>query len=1110
MKRRGQESNRFAVGTLALVLACGCMLPVSGAAAEDDPVRREARMVELLDEFHAARRGNEPEQAREVIGRMAELDPEHPKVTIAVLFLDYRRKSRDEMFATFDALGTENGPGRLFGRGLLIHLSGDHAAAEPWLRRALEGYAKLGHAAGLATSHNNLGTTLQNLGRIDEAVAEMESALPYLEAIADRKSIGDVLSNLGGIEAERGRWEESLAFRRRALAIFQELGNVASEGTTWEAIGKQLLKAGRPAEAIDALERAVERRRAAGEPIAEWSSLRSLAEAHGRIGEPERALELLETAFSLIARRDDANREARTLRVRGELLLSLERYEEAAATLRSAIEKYDAAGDAAAVASAKAPLGRALIRIGALAEAGQVLRESVEQARRLQKPRLLASALTSLVIVCRSTGELSAALVHQEEALRLFRQDENAAGEIIALNNLGAIYYGLDDGAAALRYFEATLDLARRTGDRKSEARAQENAGAVLATEGRFDEGLRRLEAAIPIWQAIDDPRGLAFARFNAAGTLRQMQRAGEATAMLDLAEAGFRELRDPEGRILSLNLRGRIQRDAGRHAEALATYERALRLATEHGFRREAYLAHAGRGAVLEATGKLEGALAAYTSAIDLVESMRSRLDTGDMRMRFFAGRIDLYEKSLELRLKQKDAGSGAAVLASFDLAQRARARSLLESFAESRAALTLEPELAARERAMHEAIGELLVRLIEATDAESREQVRRALKRAEERLGLLEVELRRSAPRYSEIVYPRPDSAEEIRTAVLRPGEVLLDYFIGEELALVWTVTPETVTLRRLPPVPEIERLVERFLERVGRPGLALGGQAPGDAEARALAEAILPVGGLDGASRIVVAPDGPLHHFPFEALRRGDRYLVEDHEVLVVPSGSALRLMRSTRGGVAANGFLGVADPDAKTRDPRFPPLPAARQALGRIAGLFPEERRVILSGAGSTEPALLAQPLDTFRYLHFATHAWLDAEAPRRSGLLLAGSESADGFLYRDEVLGLDLASEVVVLAACRSGVGELLRGEGLLGLTRAFLYAGARSVVVSLWNVSDRSTARFMEAFYAELTAGKSVPAALRAAKLRFIRSESPARRQPYHWAPFVIVGDPGS
>jgi CHAT domain-containing protein len=280
-------------------------------------------------------------------------------------------------------------------------------------------------------------------------------------------------------------------------------------------------------------------------------------------------------------------------------------------------------------------------------------------------------------------------------------------------------------------------------------------------------------------------------------------------------------------------------------------------------------------------------------------------------------------------------------------------------------------------------------------------------------------------------------------------------------------------------------------------------------------------------------VVVPDGVLHYLPFESLASSldaagrPRYLLETHEVAYTPAASVLadlarRPPRTVPLELLAYGAPELGPRRAAARAAAAPSgegvrgllraqdlqdLPHARREVQSIARLFPEERRQVRLGAQASESALKGEDLARYRILHLATHGVLDDRAPGRSGLLLApGSREEDGLLQGGEVLNLELGSDMVVLSACGSGLGTLVRGEGLVGLSRAFFYAGARTLVVSLWTVNDESTAELMKGFYGRLQQGVGSARALRQAKRAMIRSDRPAHRFPYYWAPFVLVG----
>jgi CHAT domain-containing protein len=341
-------------------------------------------------------------------------------------------------------------------------------------------------------------------------------------------------------------------------------------------------------------------------------------------------------------------------------------------------------------------------------------------------------------------------------------------------------------------------------------------------------------------------------------------------------------------------------------------------------------------------------------------------------------------------------------------------------------------------------------------------------------------------------------------------------------------------------LPARKEIEKAVNAYLDvlaatpnhlHIERDLAKLRGQA------EALFTTLLGrlAGQIEPGQRLIVVPDGLLHYLPFEALVHNGRYLVEDHEISYNSSASILGLWqdsgsrvdsvdqlellavgdpvfepaRKAMGGKESrNGFSKRARQRRAARGLDFARLPRTRDEVQYIAGLFPPDRCKVLLGKESTEEAVKQESLRRYRRLHFATHSLIDEKSPGRSAVVLTPGDAAeDGFLEVGEISRLDLDCDLVVVSACQTGRGQLLSGEGIVGLSRAFLYAGARSVVVSLWNVSDISTGQLMKKFYQHLTGGMSNAAALRKAKLQML-SSGQETRHPYYWSSFVMAGKP--
>jgi CHAT domain-containing protein len=269
------------------------------------------------------------------------------------------------------------------------------------------------------------------------------------------------------------------------------------------------------------------------------------------------------------------------------------------------------------------------------------------------------------------------------------------------------------------------------------------------------------------------------------------------------------------------------------------------------------------------------------------------------------------------------------------------------------------------------------------------------------------------------------------------------------------------------------------------------------------------------LKGARRLIIVPDGPLQRLPFALLRVGDGWLIERYAIDLAPSATILAYLRTSPRTRAPEPLLAVAAPDLGTTGPgsvlaargiSARPLTHAveeARAARRLAGARDED---ILIGGAATERALHAANVGRYRILHVAAHAVIDETAPRRSAVLLAPDSEEDGLLQVNEIANLSLNADLVVLAACQSQVGRVVRGEGLLSLSRAFMHGGARAVVATLWPVDDRATSQVMQWFYRGLRDGQTPDQALRAAQVRAARSGGPIAA-PATWAAFLISGE---
>lgn len=742
--------------------------------------------------------------------------------------------------------------------------------------------------------------------------------------------------------------------------------------------------------------------------------------------------------------------------------------EPAAGSLRRALARFEAAGEDRRAGNALHSLGGIEQRRGATHEAIASYSRALAFHRATAERWSEAATLVELGDAYTSLGEAEEALACFEQALALWRRLGARREEGLTLSSEGWVYLSFGEPRAALDLFLQALPVLRERGERGPLAVVLSRVGAARTALG--DPGaVADLEEALALQRQAGDRReeGVMLAYLGFAH--RRFGHLEEAGACYRQALALAEELEDPraEGTVL-VNL-GWLADARGDAAEAARLFHLALPLSAATGERGAESSARLGLGRALARLGDPDGARESLERAVEGIEAQREEPSSAGLRMSYQASRQSYYEALIgllmDLDLRRPGQGHNRAALA---VAERARARSLLDTLAETGGGV-----------------------------APSR---RRA-----------EVRSRLAHPGYAALALPRPLSVEELQSQVLDDDTLLLEYALGAERSFLWAVTPSTVRSFELPGRAEIEALAREAhtLLAASHRRAARAGAELATAELSRLL--LAPAAQLLAGKRLLVVPDGALHYLPFAALPEpdGTAPLLAAHEVVTLPSASALALLRRELGPrPPAPAALAVfADP---AFGPDLPRLAFSRQEAAAVLALVPREQALAALGTEANLETVLSGALGRYRLLHFATHGVLDGEHPERTGLVLSQLDREGrprpGFLGPPEIAGLRLNADLVVLSACQTALGKEVRGEGLVGLTRSFMAAGAERVLVSLWRVDDRATAELMERFYRALLAeGKPAAAALRQAQAEL--RQVPAWGSPSYWAGFVLQGD---
>lgn len=815
------------------------------------------------------------------------------------------------------------------------------------------------------------------------------------------------------------------------------------------------------------------------------------------------------------------------------------------------------------VAAAHIALGNVAQRRGELDAAGDYFAEGLRINRNIEPRGLhVGLALNNLGIVAEETGNLAAAEAYYDEALAIKR--ERSTGSIHVprgIENLAYVALARGDlaraedlQAEALGQYETlapgslvvstSLKLLGRInhergnldGAREYWLRAQELEGAIAPNTLSYTEildGLARIAQDHEEWFVAQDYATQAL-------KIRQQ------VAPASLAVAG------------SLYQLGRLSAAQDDRDAALEQLERARQLYSRLA------PGTAGEANALHATGKLHWqagqplvALQLFRAALDAIEAQRGKLGgTDPIRARFAARYGHLYKDTIDLLLELGRSSQA------FDVLERYRARSLLAmlagrqvdlsdalpaALAERRAALNRDYDAAtAKLQALadvadnHVAIDSLLAEL-------------RALRNEREQLALA---VRTAAPRLASIESARTLGIDAV-FGLLAPGSTLLSYDIGEHRSHLFALAKSADGSIRFDVFPLTQGAASlraqisalRLLQRLPNAPAASIQQL--EQRAHALYKQLLHPAAtmLVGSDRLIIVPDGPLHQLAFTALiteethsrNTNDRptYVIDQHAVHTVVSATLLGELSARKAATGGQRLVAFADPalpaqpleidgDTARAAADRAALPFARREAQAIAALYADSSRLLLGGA-ATEREAKSQSTQP-RYLHFAAHGVLDQRSPLDSYLLLAPSRSEadadNGLLQAWEVFEqMRIDADLVTLSACDTGIGADGGGEGLLGLTRAFHYAGARAVLASLWPVSDRSTELLMTAFYNNLRDGIAADEALRQAQLGLLNGTADGgfrswlrqrfgaatpQAHPFHWAAFQLAGNPGT
>lgn len=962
-----------------------------------------------------------------------------------------------------------------------------------------------------------------------EASRVWETLGRHQEATLALSSIGDIYSILSDYEPAVRAYEKGLKLRQTA-------GDNDGENDSFNEIGYAFSYLGNYVRALEFLNRALKYSEthagADNKPRRLAQTLNNIGEVYYAKGDLHESLNYFNRALDLWTKTEDRSGQALAYLNLGYTYYDSGDIRQATSNYQKSLSMWQAIDDPRGEALARTALGGAYSITGEKQLALNAHTDAMKTLRRLGDHLGEAAALNGIGRAYEDLSQDRIALDNYIEARRLYGKAGKTDYEAISNYYVGRVYRSLGDISAALKSFNDCIALSLKAGNRRFEIYALKDIAIIHNLNGDRTKALELFGKALEFYQSAADKRGEAYALSGIGYTHLLLNQPLEASRFFESALSLSRSIMD-------------------RSAEVSCLY----------------YAATAARD-----QNSTDKALEYIRESVQLIESMRTKVISRDLRVSYLASVHDHYEFYVDLlmQLDKRRPNQGYAARA-FEISEQGKARSLLDSLTEATVEFSSQsdPLLASRLKELRDSLNakaEFQMRLMNgAHTPELAEQTDKEIRDLRAAYNQTEAQLRAQSPRYANLISAQLVKPQDVQSQLEKQNTTLVEFALGSEKSYAWIVSATSIAGYELPKRTVLEESILRVNELLtarqpvkGESGSQYqqrveAAEAKYWTEAARLSRQLLgPMKAELRDRRLLIVPDGALQYVPFEALpfpqeegatnqtEESTTPIVVKQEVIKLPSAAVLSAVRH-EGTSGSKTIVILADPVFSSDDERMPATirsASYRQAeqefglatennslrdtvyIGRLAAtqregeeimsLIPGTDAKLVSGFDANHTFVLSSELSQYRVIHFATHGIINAEHPELSGVVLSlvdrDGKSQNGFLRLHEIYNLPLHADLVVLSACQTGLGKDFKGEGLIGLTRGFMYAGSKSVIATLWKVDEEATTELMRHFYEGLfLKGLTPAAALRQSKIAIWKEKR--WRSPFFWAAFELHGE---
>lgn len=1077
------------------------------------------------------------------------------------------RGDREKAFSLLqNALNEHRATWDRFGEGrdltaLGVHFKnlGDHDKALEYFNKALDLRKGIGDRRGYAAILANLGNVQRHQHHAPEALKSLEEALAIYRELSDKKGEADILTNLGNVDAASGRESAALDKFASALKLHREIRDTRGAATDLASLGRLYLAKGDLANAASNLEEAQKINKRIYNPRGDIAILSELAMVQRAKKNPQGALSTLKTALEL-ARQMNDSRAVSSINLKMATVLEDSReYNKALSLLRETLTTMQQQQDRLGELWALGSIGVIQAKLEDYENALGSLQKAVNLRQELDLPASQSRDLDfHLGEIYEGFRDYERALEHYHRALAVSQTPGNDTllGKIY--DHIGNIYYRIEDYAKARDFIDDALRIHSETGKAAMQKTELIRLGDILSKLGDTEAALKYQLKALNLTRETGDERTEARI-LTRLGTIYQAL-GRQRTALEHYREAYEKRTKLGDKRGVNENLLqiALVTSILGNFEEAVADLKRAFEIAQCSEDRSMLWKAYFIMGRTLEGKKSPGEALESYRKALTILEAMEAGItEESDEDDFIFGGKRALFETTLRvlMKLAKKDP-DGAYDHQALRIVEQLKAAAFenalsrinVDNFSD------LPQDLLLKEKSLKLSLRRLNSHLSEELSKinPDQAQIKKLLderKDKEKAFMALKDRLVKEYPSYADLRYPRPVSVHNLQQNIMDQDEAILEFMVTRSRTYLFAIDKHRFHAYS---VEYATKDLERDIDALTRPLYRADTQASWDPSIayRLYARIIKPVEYfLAGKKAVMIIPHGPLCSLPFELLvdsqahatkrfwsaTERPSYLLEKYAFCYAPSASVLSHIRTRKPGkrpgwnLAAFGDAVYSDPEKKkefnpgadkmmamfssgakgVRGSELKPLPGARKEISEIVKIVGGSTQTYL-GPQATETLFKKADLSRYNYIHLATHGVILSGAGKFQNqpaiiFSLYGDQENDGFLQSGEVYGLKLNSDLVVISSCLSPDKAPFGESGAMsGLARAFLFAGTDSVILSMWQVNDESTAKLFIEMYRNLKEG-SKSDALRQAKLALLGN--PGTSHPYYWAPFILMGN---